>query len=145
MEATTSTWQVRSLRLALHIERTMPCLRRTFCCSGHVQMTHNEDLGGRWMMSSGDSVGGTAAVVAGAVRGKEESIDELLKVVQRLDNKLDHLQSTYVDLYRQVETIVRRDNPATQHRFYNAVTTMLRKRPTSATGRTAPSFRPRKL
>jgi len=141
-----TTWQVGSLRLALRIERAMPFLRRAVCCSGHDRVTFDVELG-RWMMKTGQRVGvhGAGAVTA-AVRGKEDSIDDLLKVVQRFDNKLDHLHNAYVDLSRHVDSVMRRDAPdpstAGLRRFYNAAMT-LRARPTSAARTKPPSVRPR--
>jgi len=153
-----TTWQVGSLRLALHIERTMPFLRNAVCCSGRDSVTYDAELL-RWMMSTGlvGVAGGRAA--AAAARSKDESIDELLKVVHRLDNKLDHLQNAYADLSRQVDSVadavLRRDaadggaaagsrRPPGTTSFYN-VAMMARSRPTSAVGRKAAPVRPRKL
>ena len=144
-----TTWQVGSLRLALLIERAMPFLRSVLCCSGRDRVTFDGELH-RWMMSTG-VVGGRSGRAAGAAatRSKDESIDELLKFVQRLDNKLDHLQGAYVDLSRQVESVidavlkgdasestaaVSRRPPPGQPSFRN-VAMMLRSRPTSSGGR----------
>ena len=92
-----TTWQVGSLKLALRIERALPFLRRALCCSGHDRVDYDVELR-RWVMSTAVvGVGGGRAATA-AARSKGESIDELLKVVQRVDNKLDHLQNAYVDL-----------------------------------------------
>ena len=146
-----TTWQVGSLRLALHIERAMPFLRRVLCCSGNDHVTYDDELR-RWMMST-EAVGVDGGMAATATaRGKEDSIVDLMKVVQRLDNKLDHLQSTCVDLSRQVDSISdsvqTRDSSdgrpvATKSRrppgptsFYNAAM-MIRVRPMPGGGRTA--------
>jgi len=151
-----TTWQVGSLRLALHIERVMPFLRRrVLCCSGRDRFTYDDGLG-RWMMSTrAVGVGGGGRATAAASCGREESLDELVKVVQRLDNRLDHLQSAYVELSRQVDlvvTAVQRDSAsvgagvgsrrAPPLSLYNAAM-MMRSRPTSAAGR-KPAVRSRK-
>jgi len=149
-----TTWQVGSLRLALRIERSMPFLRRALCCSGRDRVTYDGELG-RWMMSTGVVGVGGGRAAAAAARSKEESIDELLKVVLRLDNKLDYLQNAYVDLSRQVDTVSdavqgrdaangvasRSRRPPGPASFYNIAKSMMTRgaRPTSATGRNARS------
>jgi len=107
----TATWQVGRLKLALRIERDLPFLHAFVCFDLDVA---SEDLDvppenldvapdklpcKRWMMST-EKVGvggGWAAAVA--VRSMEESVDELVKAVQRLDNKLDCLS-------RQVNSVI---------------------------------------
>ena len=150
-----TTWQVGSLRLALHIERAMPFLRRALCCSGLDRVSRDAELHSRWMMFTEKvGVGGRRAA-ATAVGSKEESVDELVKVVQRLDNKLESLQNVYVDLSRQVDSIAdavqRRDAagdgphpPPGLARFYNAAM-MIRARPMSAGSRKAAPVRSKKL
>jgi len=141
-----TTWQVGSLRLALRIERAMPFLRRAVCCSGRDEITHDADLQ-RWMMSTRVvGVGGGRTAVT-ASRSKEESMEEVLKVLQRLDNKVDYLQNVYVDLSRQIDTIsnaehgrdagvVRSRRAPAPPSFYNAAM-MIRARPPSAGSRRA--------
>ena len=90
-----------SLRLALRIERAMPCLRRVVCCTGQDGVSFDEDLGGRWMMSCGRVGGGRASTTA-AVRGKEDSIDDLLKVLRH--SKLLLISSTYLFNSKAVAT-----------------------------------------
>jgi len=79
--------------LALRIERALPFLRRVLCCSGRDDVIHDAELR-RWMMSTrvvSGGVGGGRSSTAMAGRCNDvESLDELLKVIQRLDNKLDH-------------------------------------------------------
>ena len=147
-----TTWQVGSLRLALRIERTVPFLRAALCRSGRDRVSFDPELG-RWTMSVevADAGGGRTAV-----RGREDSIDELTKLVQRLDNRFDHVQNACGDLSRQVDAVVdavlRTRDPALDGgsrrlpgatSLYNVVM-MARARPASATGRKPAPSRSRK-
>ena len=91
-----TTWKVGSLRLALQIERSLPCikqlLRATRIVRDRISFDSKAD---RWVMAIGADQVGPAKVL---------ETDELLKTVQRLENKVDHIQGGYVELARQLES-----------------------------------------
>lgn len=91
-----TTWKVGSLRLALQIERALPCikqlLRATRIVRDRISFDSQAD---RWVMAiSADQVGPVKVL----------ETDELLKTVQRLENKVDHIQGAYAELVRQIDS-----------------------------------------
>jgi hypothetical protein len=134
-----TTWKVGSLQLALSIERSLPILEKVFLCSGRNSIEFDNEAR-RWMLSI------PSKYVVGESAAKDESIDAMLKVVQRLETKIDRLQVAHGELVQQVDAVaeaVRRSDAAagatsamatrkqTSSSFYNAVM-MMRERPKSA-------------
>lgn len=92
-----TTWKVGSLRLALQIERSLPCIKQVLRATRIVSdRISYDDETARWVMKiSADQVGPAKAL----------ETDELLKTVQRLDNKLENLQVAWSELTRQFESL----------------------------------------
>jgi Ion transport protein len=135
-----TTWQVGSLQLALSIERSLPILQKLLQCSGRNSIQY-DSVAGRWMLSvpTKDAVG-----QFGGSADKIESIDAMLKIVQRLETKIDQLQAAHGELAQQVDAVsdtVRGSGAAAAsglavkkpqtNAFFNAVQ-MMRARPKSA-------------
>jgi hypothetical protein len=139
-----TTWKVGSLQLALSIERSLPILQKLLLCSGRNSIVY-DTVARRWMLSvpSRDVIGHFGDAMA-----KDESIDAMLKVVQRLETKIDRMQVAHGELVQQVDAVseaVRRSGAVAgpvaaavrkQPAFslYNAVA-MMRGRPKSASKR----------
>ena len=91
-----TTWKVGSLRLALQLERSMPFIKQILKAMSiirdHIVFDPHVE---RWMMPIDQAQVG--------ILEKMES-DEMIKTIQRLENKLDHVQSSYVELSRRMET-----------------------------------------
>jgi hypothetical protein len=102
------TWKVGSLHLALGIQRSLPILHKLLPCLRRSPVTFDA-AAGRWMLSipSKDIIGESTA--------KDESIDAMLKVVQRLETKIDRLHAVHGELVKQVDAVseVVRRNDAT--------------------------------
>jgi hypothetical protein len=92
------TWKVGSLHLALGIQRSLPPIHGLFPCCSRRPVTFDADRG-RWMLSipSKDIISESAA--------KDESIEVMLKVVQRLETKIDRLHVAHGELVQQIDAV----------------------------------------
>jgi hypothetical protein len=136
-----TTWKVGSLQLALSIERSLPILHKALLCSGRNSIFTTP------LPADGCCQYQVKTLLFGESMAKDESIDAMLKVVQRLETKIDRLQAAHGELVQQVDAVseaVRRNGatagpvmairkqPAVS--LHNAVM-MMRERPKSASKR----------
>ncbi len=91
-----TTWRVGSVRLALTIEQTMPWVRRMITKMGLLTQTIKYDKEtGRWKM----------ILPMELVQGEgEHEVSEVMRSIQKLDRRLDRLQTAYLDLTTQLES-----------------------------------------
>jgi len=96
-----TTWKVGSLQLGLRIERSFPVMQKMLRCGGRDPVFF-DSVAGRWMMSIPS---GAILSRFGESASKEESIDAMLKVIQRLEAKVDRVQAAQGELTQQVDAV----------------------------------------
>ncbi len=100
-----TTWRVGSVRLALRIERSMPCIRRLFTKMGIIQdqIFYDPDSR-RWEMR---------LPMQHVQDEREAEVSEIVTYLQRLDNRIDHIQTAYQDLTTRVDSLLDRQQQGT--------------------------------
>jgi len=111
-----TTWRVGSLRLALRIERSMPCLKKILRAAHLVHDRISFDVPAeRWIMS-------VSLKEAGDVTDHSKS-DQVRESVHRLEKKLEIVTGQCSELVRQMESVSHRLNRISSVDIHNTTDT----------------------